>query len=302
MHSSAIRFTAVATSQHTVGPYRMFHLIRAGAAYEIWAVRPLSENTPYAMKWLPPGDKHNRATVTSLRSEYQVGRCLDHPYVINIYEFANSRDGAYMTMELFRAPNLKQRIHMGVDKMHWWLHEMITKIVAALSHMHEEGWIHRDIKPDNFLVNDEREVRLIDFNLAQRRKGLLGRMFGKSKVQGTQSYISPEQIRGHGVDHRADIYSLGCMMFEMVHGKPPFTGTSSNDLLNKHLRSKPPSLVVSNENVEPAFAELVQQMMAKQPEKRPDSLDSVEQELSSLRIFRVPPKPPQDTQAAGAAR
>ena len=143
------------------------------------------------------------------------------------------------------------------------------------------------------LVSDDREVKLIDFNLAQRTAGILGKLFGKSKVQGTQSYISPEQIRGKPLDARADIYSFGCVVYELIHGKPPFTASSSNELLNKHIRTKPPSLLVSNSNIEPRFAELVQQMMCKDPAGRPDSLNEFVELLSSMRVFRVPPAIPE---------
>jgi serine/threonine protein kinase len=120
---------------------------------------------------------------------------------------------------------------------------------------------------------------------------------GRAKVQGTPSYISPEQIRGQGVDRRTDIYSFGCVLFEMLHGKPPFTATSSNELLNKHLRAKPPSLTVTNKDIDPDFAQFVQQMMAKDPQDRPDSLSDLTRELKLYEVFRTPPKPPADAAA-----
>src|SRR5690606_33989896 len=115
--------------------------------------------------------------------------------------------------------------------------QIIREAAAGLAYVHSQGWIHRDVKPDNFLVNDEGHVKLIDFNIAIKKPGLLGKLLPtKSKVQGTQSYMSPEQIRGDNIDERADLYSFGCTLHELVCGKPPFTGTTTNDLLNKHLR------------------------------------------------------------------
>jgi len=271
----------------------MFHLIRAGATYEIWSVRPLAENSVYAMKWLPPGERYTRAAVAALRHEYIVGKTLDHPNIIRIHEFGTCKDGAYLTMEIYRFPNLKQRIHLGAAKLHYYLPQLIGQMIASLAHLHEKGWVHRDVKPDNFLVDDDYNVRLIDFNLAQRQQGKLARLLSvRGKVQGTQSYISPEQIRGQVADYRSDYYSLGCVIYEMVHGKPPFTGTSSNELLNKHLRSKPPSLTVINKDIDPQFAQFVQQMMAKAPEERPESLAQWSQDLKLHQIFRNPPRLP----------
>jgi serine/threonine protein kinase len=282
----------------SVGPYRMFHLIRAGATYEIWTVRPLAENTPYAMKWLPLGPHYTRATVAGLRHEHLVGQSLDHPNVIRTFEFGTAREGAYLIMDLFRVPNLKQRIHMGVERMYYFFPRILTRAAAGLSHMHEKGWVHRDVKPDNFLVDDDYDVRLIDFNLSRKEQSRLGRIFsGRVKIQGTPSYISPEQIRGQGVDRRSDIYSFGCVIYEMLSGKPPFTATSANELLNKHLRAKPPSLTVVNRDVDPNFAQLVQQMMAKDPKDRPGSLADLTREFKPYEVFRTPPKPPADAAA-----
>ena len=207
----------------------MFHLIRAGAIYEIWAVRPVSDNTPLAIKWLPPGPKYSRANVVELKHEYTVGVTLDHPTVIKTLEFGNTSNGAFMLLELFKVPNLKQQIISGGHKkLQHRAKAILTAAAASLAHLHEKGWIHRDIKPDNFLLRDDDVLKLIDFNLARKPAGGLSRLFGgKSKVQGTHSYMAPEQIRGQSLDFRADIYSLGCMVHEFFSGKPPLTLAST---------------------------------------------------------------------------
>jgi len=280
----------------------MFHLIRAGAIYEIWAVRPISENTVYAMKWLPPGPKHSRQTLSELRHEYQVGASLDHPSCIRTYEFNTTNNGAYMLLELFKVPNLKQHIIAGHKKLHYRAKEILTAAAAGLAHLHEKGWIHRDIKPDNFLVSEENVVKLIDFNLARKPAGALGKLFGlRSKVQGTHSYMSLEQIRGQQLDARADIYSFGCMLHEFFAGKPPFTANSPNELLQRHLTSKPPDLTVIDKNITPDFARYVQSMMAKEPSARPGQMKEVMMEIKTQRIFYNPPQPPAPEEQTKAA-
>jgi serine/threonine protein kinase len=150
--------------------------------------------------------------------------------------------------------------------------------------------VHRDVKPDNFLVGENGEVKLIDFALAVRRKKGLARLFStRSKVQGTRSYMSPEQIRGQPLDERADIYSYGCVAYELLGGKPPYTGTSTNELLNKHLRAAIPPAQASNRNVTDEFAALMKSMLAKKPEDRPQSMDDVLTELRVTPLFKVPP-------------
>jgi serine/threonine protein kinase len=292
----------VATQQF-VGSYRMYHLIRAGAIYEIWAVRPMSETTAYAMKWLPPGPKYTRAHVSELKHEYQVGSSLEHRAVIRTIEFDTTSNGAYLLLELFKVPNLKQHIVAGAKRLQHRAKEILTDAAAGVAHLHEKGWVHRDIKPDNFLVNEENAVKLIDFNLARKPVGAIGKLFGgRTKVQGTHSYMAPEQIRGQQVDARADVYSFGCMVHEFFSGKPPFTANTPNELLQRHLRSKPPDLTVVDKNITPEFARYVQSMMAKEPKDRPATMKDVMMEIKTQKIFYNTPQPPAtDEDAAKAA-
>ena len=110
---------------------------------------------------------------------------------------------------------------------------------------------------------------------------------GKTKIQGTRSYMSPEQIRGQALDQRADIYSFGCLIYELLGGKPPYTGATTNELLTKHLRSAIPPIQGSNRNVSDAFAQLVKSMLAKEPGERPDSMGDFLREMRSSPIFKV---------------
>ena len=276
-----------------VGDYRLFHLIRVGATFEIWAVRPIGENVAYAMKWLPPGEKHTRQASGELKHEFNVGKSLDHRSIIDTYDYGTGKDGTYLTMELFKTPNLKQQINEGVEKLHYRLEEILCEAALALEHMHKQGWTHRDIKPDNYLVSDDNQVRLIDFTLARKiPKGLGKFLGGKAPVQGTYSYMPPEQIRGKEIDARGDIYSFGCMVYELMTGKLPFTASSSTELLNKHLKAKPPELSMLQKNIQPEFGKLVHRMLAKDPAERPETLMEFYRELKAGRCFHIKPKPP----------
>lgn len=280
-------------AQDNVGPFRLLNKIREGKTCAIWDVMNDLKGERLAIKLLTGEGAKNREEVAFLKHEHQVGRGLEHPQVIKIYEFGTDRGAVYLAMELFPAPNIKQQLTThGVEALSPVISECIFKAADGLAYFHSEGWIHRDIKPDNFLMTLGGEVKLIDFALAERKKGGLARFFsGKSKVQGTRSYMSPEQIRGQSLDQRADIYSFGCMVHELLGGKPPYTGTSTNDLLNKHLRSAIPPLQASNQNVTDAFAQLVRRMLAKKPEDRPDTMADFVTEMRNTPVFKVPPKP-----------
>lgn len=273
-----------------VGSYRLVNLIRAGKTCEVWDVANDTKGERLAIKLLTGNAARIREEVAFLKHEFQVAHGLEHPHVIKIYEFGRDRDSYYLAMELFGALNLKQWIHQGVEELAPLAADLIRQGAEAIGYLHSQGWVHRDIKPDNFLVKASGELKLIDFALAVRKKSGLARLFaGRSKIQGTRSYMSPEQIRGQPLDERADVYSYGCMVYELLGGKPPFTGTTTNELLNKHLRSAIPPPQGANRNISDDFANLMRSMVAKKPEDRPPSMDDLLQQMRGTPVFKIPP-------------
>src|SRR5262249_28454335 len=161
---------------------------------------------------------------------------------------------------------------------------------TALAFMNAKGWVHRDVKPDNFLVNSAGELRLIDFALSQRAKkaGMFSRWFRRrGKSQGTRSYMSPEQIRGEALDGRADVYSFGATCYELVTGRPPFRGMSNQDLLTKHIVEKPVTPQQYNADITDEFADLVLHMLAKKKQDRPKDFHEVLMALRTIRVFKA---------------
>jgi serine/threonine protein kinase len=197
-------------------------------------------------------------------------------------------------MELFEHENLKIQLRNGPQTVAHLTLKIIEQAAEALFYFNSEGWIHRDVKPDNFLVSPEGEVKLIDFAISTKQKSGIASMFGfgKKAVQGTRSYMSPEQIRNQNLEARADVYSFGCSIFELLCGKPPYTGTNADELLNKHLTGAVPNVQVQNDNVTPEFANIIKKMMAKRREERPATMWEFLKEFRSTRVFKVLPKPP----------
>jgi serine/threonine protein kinase len=201
----------------------------------------------------------------------------------------------FLVMELFSELNMKQALRRGPDSIAYMLDKILEQACEGLYHMHSMGFVHCDLKPDNFLVSRDGEVKLIDFTISQRiKKGIAKLLSRKTKrIQGTRSYMSPEQIRGKKLDARSDIYSFGCVCYETVTGKPPFTGSSPNELLGKHLSAPVPSPLVANENVSPEFAALIKVMMAKRPDERPESMWELLKTLRVTKAFRKQPRIPE---------
>jgi serine/threonine protein kinase len=211
-----------------------------------------------------------------------------------MYDLVLTGGAPFLVLELFSELNMKQALRRGPESIAYMLDKVITECVEGLFHMHSQGYVHCDIKPDNFLVSRAGEVKLIDFTISQKiRKGISKLWGGKSRhIQGTRSYMSPEQIRGQRLDPRSDIYSFGCVMFEMVTGKLPYTGESPNDLLNKHISAPIPSPLVANDNVTPEFAAIIRSMMAKKPSDRPESMWEMLKVLRVTKIFKKAPRIP----------
>jgi eukaryotic-like serine/threonine-protein kinase len=272
-----------------LGPYRLLNVVHTGHASQIWQAFDDALHRMVGVKTLRTAAENERDEVRFLRQEYMVGKKINHPRIIQMYAFDWDRGQPYLAMEWFSAPNMKQRMQQGMDKIMPLIPKIIGQAAEALGYFNSIGWVHRDIKPDNFLVTDAGEVKLIDFALAKRRRrGLAKWLTPRTKIQqGTKSYMSPEQIRGLALDERSDLYSFACTIHELVSGKPPFTGASVIDLLTKHLKTSPPSLEAQNQNVTPAFAQLLRRSMAKDPNARPESVEEFLREFRMLRVFRT---------------
>ncbi len=279
-----------------LGPYRLVRLIRVGQHTQVWEAIRDPEPDRIAVKVLLQDELKNREAIGYLRHEAEVAKSLKHPNIIKVFEFNDSHERPFVAMELFLARNLKQDIREQSERVAHLVPEIIEQAAKALAALHEAKWIHCDVKPDNFLVSDTGEVRVIDFAIAQRpsRTSLVQILGFRSKVKGTRSYMSPEQIRGKGLDARSDIYSFGCVLFELLSGKPPFSGSTPDELLTKHLRASIPSLAPLNDAVTPEFNELVQQMLAKDRENRPESMGRFLKQFHAMRVYRtgMKPKPP----------
>ena len=279
-----------------LGPYRLVRLIRMGNSAQVWEAVETQTNKRFALKVLRDDCRDQKDEVGFLKNEFQIGCTLNHPNVIKIHDMIlEKRLPPFLVLELFSELNIKQALRRGPDSIAFMLDKIIEHCSEGLYYLHSQGWVHCDVKPDNFLVSRSGEVKLIDFTIAQKIKSGLARLFsGKTKnISGTRSYMSPEQIRGKALGPRSDIYSFGCVLYELVTGKPPFTGSSPNELLNKHLTAQVPSPLVVNENVTQDFAAVIRNAMAKKPEDRPESMWDLLKILRATKIFKKPPRIPE---------
>ncbi|MFM8494570.1 MAG: serine/threonine-protein kinase [Planctomycetia bacterium] len=269
-----------------LGSLTLVRQLGSGRHCQVWEAVDSATGDRVAVKVVVPEMARDAGQRRLLRHERAVAAALDHPAIVRIGNFSEAGGLPHLVMELFPHANLKRQIADGTDTIAPRLHRIVTQVAWALDHMHGRGWVHRDVKPDNVLAAADGEAKLIDFAIAARRPGFIGRVWpGRRPVQGTPSYISPEQIRGLPADPRSDIYSLGCTLFELLAGMPPYSAATSEELLHKHLAATPPAVESFNRNATTSVSRLIRQMLAKRPADRPASMKDVLQQVGAMRFL-----------------
>jgi len=280
----------VAEGQLTVGTFELHNCIASGNSTQIWEVSEPGSPMQLAMKLLLEESLKDSAEKNILKHEFKVGTALDHPGFLRFHQIEVNRDHGFFTMDFVRCPSLKAHLSSGLPALQSNFRKMAEDLCRAFHYMHEQGWLHRDIKPDNIMVNKAGEAKIIDFSLSTRLKSGLGKMFGKQKtIQGTRNYIAPETILKKPADQRTDLYSLGITFYEVVTGSLPFAGESPNALLKKHLAETPAPPSAINPNVTLELEAVILKMIAKKPADRFQSLQEAGAALRGLKCFQEDP-------------
>ncbi len=270
--------------------YRLRTLIQTGQSSQVYEVVEVTSNRHFAMKLLLPETARDSTHRALLFHEAEVGKTLAHPNIIRITRVSRSQTTPYFVMEFFPSGSVRTRLlTKQMDFLREHSQSVLKQTATGLAFMNAQGWVHRDVKPDNILVNASGDVRIIDFAISTRITTGMAKLFRKrGKAQGTRSYMSPEQIRGHALDGRADIYSFGATCYEITTGRPPFRGLDASDLLRKHIIEKPISPANYNPDLTDEFSALVLHMLAKKKEDRPKDFHEILIALRGMRVFKTP--------------
>ena len=274
-------------NQNLIGGYELKNCVATGKSTQIWEVTQTGSSLPLAMKLLLPESLKDPDAKKVLKHEFKVGSLFEHPSMIRYQKLEMNRDHGFFIMDYFRAPSLKTQITGNLPETQSRLKKIVEAMCQAFVHMNEKGWLHRDIKPDNVLVNKTGEVRVIDFSLATRiMTGVMKLVGGKQKnIMGTRTYIAPEIIMKKSPTPQSDIYSLGVTIYEIATGAPPFAGLSPSDLLAKHLSESPVPPSVVNPNVSPELDALILKLLSKKPKDRPAEMREVMSLFRNVRAF-----------------
>lgn len=249
------------------GHYRILDLLGRGGMGRVYRAYDTTTDRVVALKVLPPHLAEDQDFQQRFRREARIAAALNDPHVVPIHGFGELDGRLYVDMRLIEGRHLSQYINENGDRLSpEQTVAVIEQVAAALDSARQAGLIHRDIKPMNILVTTAHNfVYLIDFGLARTETDT--QLTQTGATMGTVAYMAPERFKGK-TDHRADVYSLACVLHECLTGKRPYAGESLEEQLNAHLNAPPPRPSATAPGVPPGFDAVVARGMAKDPEQR----------------------------------
>jgi serine/threonine-protein kinase len=272
-----------------VGNYRLLERIGRGGMGEVYLAEHRRMPRRVAIKILLPELSADPTLLDRFFLEARSVAVLEHPGIVKVID-CDVHDGrAFIVMEHLAGEPLSARLRRD-GRFSSWLDavDIGRQIAEAIASAHAKNIVHRDLKPENvFLVRDEAAIRvkILDFGVAKLAVDGATIRTREGALLGTPTYMPPEQCRDpRSVDGRADVYSLGCILFEMLGGRPPFLGRGFGELISQHLSAVPPSIATLNDAVPGALADLVAELLAKEPGARPQSMVEVGARLSMMKV------------------
>jgi serine/threonine-protein kinase len=260
--------------------YEIGKRIGRGGMAEIFQARDILLDRPVAMKVLFPEFATDPAFVERFRREAQAAANLNHPNIVAVYDWGKVNNTYYIAMEYVNGRTLADILKQSGTLTPMQVCDVMSEVASALISAHQNGVIHRDIKPGNILVSTTGQVKVADFGIARALgAGVEQGLTQTGAVMGTATYFSPEQAQGASTDQRSDIYSLGVVMYEMLSGVPPFTGENAVAIAYKQVHERAMPLDQRLTSTPPEVAAIVAKCMEKSPDDRYLSAEEVRDEL-----------------------
>jgi eukaryotic-like serine/threonine-protein kinase len=259
------------------GRYKVLEMIGGGGMANVYLAHDMILDRDVAVKMLRLDFANDEEFIRRFRREAQSATSLAHPSIVSIYDVGEEGDLYFIVMEYVEGQTLKQYIQQNSPIQVEETIDIMKQLTSAISHAHQNHIIHRDIKPQNILVDRFGNVKITDFGIAMALSATS--ITQTNSVLGSVHYLSPEQARGGMANRKSDIYSLGIVMFELLTGRLPFSGESAVSIALKHLQSETPSVRRWNPNVPQSVENIVLKATAKDSFHRYNSVDEMEDDL-----------------------
>src|SRR5271156_7040661 len=266
------RNTAMTTPQHLSDRYELGEILGFGGMSEVHLARDVRLHRDVAVKVLRADLARDPSFYLRFRREAQNAAALNHPAIVAVYDTGEADTAAgplpYIVMEYVNGVTLRDIVHTDGPMTPTRAIEVIADACQALNFSHQHGIIHRDVKPANIMISTTNAVKVMDFGIARALSDGGVSVTQTAAVIGTAQYLSPEQARGDSVDARSDVYSLGCVLYEMLTGEPPFVGDSPVAVAYQHVREDPVPPSRRYEGISADLDAVVLKALTKNPENR----------------------------------
>ncbi|MFI1210285.1 protein kinase [Streptomyces sp. NPDC020802] len=264
--------------------------IGRGGMGEVWQASDEVLGRSVAVKLLL-GDEADSAAAARFRLEAQTAARLSHPYVVAVFDFGAWDDRFYLVMELVEGRSLAQELTASGTLTTERVAVVAAQAAAGLAAAHREGIVHRDIKPGNLLADAQGTVKIGDFGIARFVDDPASALTTAGQIVGTSLYLAPERALGRPASAASDVYSLGCVLYQLLTGRPPFQGESATVTLHQHIDMAPVPPRERGVQLPPAFENYLLGLLAKQPEDRPTAQEVADWFASGAWQGRAEPLP-----------
>ena len=261
------------------GRYQVIERVGLGGMAEVYRARDDLLGREVAVKVLSDRLSTDKSFVERFRREAQAAANLSHPNIVSLYDYGSDEGANFIVMELIDGRGLEAVIAEDGPLLPERAAEIASDVARALERAHDTGLVHRDVKPSNIMITSYGQTKVTDFGIARALGDGDQTMTQTGMVIGTASYLAPEQAQGNPVDVRSDVYALGCVLYEMLTGRPPFIGDTPLSIAYKHVRENPEKPSAINADIPAALDAVVMKALAKNPDNRYQTAREMREDL-----------------------